>query len=78
MAEVGAFNIMDLSDEERSTIGSYWNAAGKFLDTNDATDLDTFQGQTVGGFELVTDYEDLFELEYEGEMTPDEIYESPA
>lgn len=73
--DVVTLSVLELTDDERSTIGSYWNAVGKFINANDSTDLDEYRGATVGGYELVTDYDDLWELDYEGELNPDEIYE---
>lgn len=61
-----------------SLLGRYMSAVGKYLTTGDAGALEEFEGQTVGGYQLVTDLQVLSTLAQAGALQLDEIYALPG
>jgi len=64
------------TDEEASTLGSYWNAVGRYRDNGDTSRLVDFEGVTIAGHRLETDTDEIDFWASRGELSFDSIYES--
>jgi hypothetical protein len=61
---------------ERSLLGSYWNAVQNFLNTGDESHLEDFEGERVAGRILETDPDRIEYWARYGELDFEDIYES--
>jgi hypothetical protein len=68
------FNVPN--SDERSLVGSHWNAIQYFLSTGDEDRLFEFENQTVGGRNLETDPDRIEYWARYGELDFEDIYES--
>jgi hypothetical protein len=67
-------SVDELTSEELSTLGSYFNAVRKVLSNRDPWAATEFEGKVIGGIELPTDPNDIEQLAFEGEFDIDEFY----
>lgn len=66
----------DVSEEgEASSLGGYWSAIGRYLNTGDSSRIDAFSGLKVAGKTLLTDLDAIDEEARRGELDFDDIYE---
>ena len=75
----GPIYVTGLSKRERSRVGRHATAVGVYLQTDDTSDLEAFEGLTVGAHELETRTHVLDDLALRGETRFESIYEgAPA
>lgn len=67
--------VAPTSDSDKSEIGSYWNAVKKYLTTGDDSDLASFEGRVIEGYELETDPEAIELWAQRGDLDFEDIYE---
>ena len=68
---------IEVSDpKDASTLGSYWNAVRRLLNTGDVQALLDFEGASVAGQPLEVDPDVIEELGFRDELDFDDIYES--
>ena len=67
--------VPDSSD--RSRLGAYWSAVGRFLETGDSSRIHEFEGVSIGGHELLTDVDAIEDAGWAGELSFEDIYEQP-
>jgi hypothetical protein len=66
---------LDIQDpQDRSVIGTHWNAVGRFLNTGEADQLAPFRALRVAGVELETDPDVIEDREAEGDLNIEHIY----
>jgi hypothetical protein len=60
---------------QRSIVGAHWAAVRKFLEGKGEADLQKYTGVVVGGYELLSDPEEIMELGGHGELDERDIYQ---
>ncbi len=71
----GVVDVPVPSEEDRSVLGSYWNAVREYLESGDTKPLEPFEGERVE-LELETDPKVIEHYANEGELDIDDIYGS--
>jgi len=61
------------TDAERQLASDYGRALRDYMATGDASELEQFEGRTIGGLELETRTDELDDLFRTGQMDPDEV-----
>ncbi len=72
----GPFVVEVRTDDDASTLGSYWNAVGHYLDTGATSRLADFDDVEVAGFRLETDPDEIDFWARSGDLQFQDIYES--
>jgi hypothetical protein len=75
--ERGASPITIHGFKQASLLGQYMSAVGKYLRTGETSDLEEFEGQSIGGHPLITDPDTLSSLAQAGALQLDAIYALP-
>lgn len=73
----GATPVTIKGSPDASRLGKYMSAVGKYLRTGETDALEEFVGQSIAGYSLITDPEQLSSLAQAGALQLDQIYALP-